>query len=552
MSTPGRPKGEYRSAKHEGRPVNTPANTAPAPAAPATGSPAGHPPLEGALRVIGSVALSAAVFMNVLDTSIANVSIPTISGDLGVSASQGTWVITSFAVANAITVPLTGWLTQRFGQVRLFLASTLLFVLTSWLCGFAPSLEALVLFRVLQGAVAGPMIPLSQALMLASFPKEKAGMALAIWAMTTLVAPVAGPLLGGWISDNYTWPWIFYINVPIGLFAAWVVWRIYRHRESPTRSLPIDKIGLGLLVVWVGALQIMLDKGKELAWFASGFIVGLAALSLATFVIFLIWELTDAHPIVDLRLFAQRNFTVGAVTLAVAYGVFFGGVVLLPLWLQSYMGYTATYAGLVTAPVGLLAILLTPVVGKMIGRVDPRRLVTGAFLIFALVCAMRAGFNTQVDMRTLMIPTIIQGAAMAAFFVPLTSITLSGLDPSRIPAASGLSNFLRLTAGAFGTSIATTVWEDRATLHHAQLVEVARPGVLAFDQTVAGMQARGLTPEQALATLNRMVDAQAYTLSALDIFHASAIIFLLLIVLAWFARPARSGGAASAEAAGAH
>lgn len=319
-----------------------------------------YPPLEGATRIIGSIALSTAVFMNVLDTSIANVSIPTISGDLGVSTSQGTWVITSFAVANAITVPLTGWLTQRFGQVRLFLTSTLLFVLASWLCGFSPTLEALIGFRVLQGAVAGPMIPLSQALMLASFPKHKAGMALAVWSMTTLVAPVAGPLLGGWISDNYTWPWIFYINVPVGLLAAWISWRVYRDRESQTRKLPIDKVGLLLLVVWVGALQIMLDKGKELDWFASPVIIALAATAFVAFVFFLIWELTDAHPVVDLRLFKERNFTVGALTLAVAYGVFFGNVVLLPLWLQSNMGYTATYAGMVTAPVGLLAILLTP------------------------------------------------------------------------------------------------------------------------------------------------------------------------------------------------
>lgn len=267
---------------------------------------------------------------------------------------------------------------------------------------------SLIGFRVLQGAVAGPMIPLSQALMLASFPKHKAGMALAVWSMTTLVAPVAGPLLGGWISDNYTWPWIFYINVPVGLLAAWISWRVYRDRESQTRKLPIDKVGLLLLVVWVGALQIMLDKGKELDWFASPVIIALAATAFVAFVFFLIWELTDAHPVVDLRLFKERNFTVGALTLAVAYGVFFGNVVLLPLWLQSNMGYTATYAGMVTAPVGLLAILLTPIVGKMLATRDPRQIVTVAFMVFALVCFMRAGFNTQTDVRTLMVPTIIQ------------------------------------------------------------------------------------------------------------------------------------------------
>ncbi|SAI74194.1 multidrug resistance protein B [Bordetella ansorpii] len=534
--------------------------TAPAAAPkPAGGPPAPRtfPPLEGATRILGSVALSTAVFMNVLDTSIANVSIPTISGDLGVSSSQGTWVITSFAVANAITVPLTGWLTQRFGQVRLFLASTLLFVLASWLCGFAPSLEALILFRVLQGAVAGPMIPLSQTLMLASFPKEKAGMALAIWGMTTLVAPVAGPLLGGWISDNYTWPWIFYINVPVGLLAAWISWSIYKDRESVTHKLPIDKVGLALLVVWVGAMQIMLDKGKELDWFASGTIQILALITVVAFVFFLIWELTDKHPIVDLRLFKVRNFTVGSITLAVAYGVFFGNVVLLPLWLQSNMGYTATYAGLVTAPVGILAIVLTPIVGKLLATRDPRQIVTVSFIIFATVFFMRSGFNTDVDVRGLMIPTIIQGAAMAAFFVPLTSITLSGLEPWRIPAASGLSNFLRLTLGAFGTSIATTLWENRTTMHHAQLTEVAKPGEQAFDHFMnTFQQTLGATREQALVMIDRLINTQAATLSATDVFHASAIIFLFLTVLVWFARPrlnkgGKDAGAAEA-AAGAH
>ncbi|ALM82049.1 DHA2 family efflux MFS transporter permease subunit [Bordetella sp. N] len=525
-----------------------------APAAPA--QPAGtYAPLQGATRIIGAVALSTAVFMNVLDTSIANVSIPTISGDLGVSTSQGTWVITSFAVANAITVPLTGWLTQRFGQVRLFVASTLLFVLASWLCGFAPTLEALIGFRVLQGAVAGPMIPLSQALMLASFPREKAGMALAVWAMTTLVAPVAGPLLGGWISDNYTWPWIFYINVPVGLLAAWISWRIYGKRESVTQKRPIDKIGLALLVVWVGSLQVMLDKGKELDWFQSSTILILAGVAVVAFVFFVIWELTDAHPVVDLRLFKIRNFTVGAITLAIAYGVFFGNVVLLPLWLQSNMNYTATDAGIVTAPVGILAILLTPVIGRLLATRDPRHLVTFAFCIFALVCYLRSGFTPQTDMRSLVIPTIIQGAAMAAFFVPLTSITLSGIEPWRIPAASGLSNFCRLTMGGFGTSIATTVWENRATMHHAHLTETARPGTQAFDSAVNSLSNVGMSPQQSLSAVDGIVNTQAFTLSALDVFYASAVIFLMLIVLVWFARPARAGkggGGAAEAAAGAH
>ncbi|MGB3290322.1 MAG: DHA2 family efflux MFS transporter permease subunit [Burkholderiaceae bacterium] len=515
-----------------------------APAAP-------YQPLEGRARIFGTIALSAAVFMNVLDSSIANVSIPTIAGDLGVSATQGTWVITSFAVANAITVPLTGWLTQRFGQVRLFVMSVLLFVLSSWLCGFSWSLESLVAFRVLQGAVAGPMIPLSQALMLGSYPKEKAGMALALWSMTILVGPVAGPLLGGWISDNYSWPWIFYINVPVGLLAGWASWQLYKHRESPRAKLPIDTVGLGLLVLWVGALQLMLDKGKELDWFASTAITVMAVLAVVAFVFFIIWELTAEHPVIDLTLFKFRNFTSGVITISVGYGLFFGTVVLLPLWMQSTLGYTATYAGIASAPVGILAIIMSPMVGKMLSKHDPRSIATFAFLVFALISYMRAQFNTQVDLYTIMLPTFIQGAAMATFFIPLTTLTLAGLDPHRIPAAAGLSNFVRLVFGAFGTSITTTMWENRAALHHAQLTEAARPGEPAFDAIMNGMQQRGFSHEQSATVINNIIGQQAFTMSATDIFYASAILFILLIGLVWLAKPTSSKGGGGAGA-GAH
>src|SRR5450432_1195985 len=352
-----------------------------------------YPPLAGSDLVLGTIALSLATFMNVLDTSIANVSIPAIAGDMGVSPSQGTWVITSFAVANGISVPLTGWLTQRFGQVRRFTGSVLLFVIASWLCGLAPNIGVLIAFRVVQGLVAGPMIPLSQTLLLASYPRAKAGTAMAMWAMTVLVAPVAGPLLGGWITDNIAWPWIFYINIPVGIVSAVVVWLIYKDRETPTVKLPIDGVGLGLLVIWVGAMQIVLDKGKDLDWFHSGQIVTLAVVAVVGFAIFIVWELTDQHPVVDLRLFARRNFWTSTVAMSVAYGLFFGNLVLLPLWLQQYMGYTATWAGWVLAPVGLFAILLTPLVGRNITKVDPRVFATAAFSIFALVLFMRSRFN---------------------------------------------------------------------------------------------------------------------------------------------------------------
>lgn len=508
-------------------------------------------PLEGSARAWGTIALSAATFMNVLDTSIANVSLPAIAGDLGVSPNQGTWVITSFAVANAIAVPLTGWLSQRFGQVRLFVTSVILFVIASWLCGLAPTMPLLIAARALQGFVAGPMIPLSQSLLLSSYPRVLAGTAMAMWGMTTLVAPVMGPLLGGWITDNIAWSWIFYINIPVGIVAAAAAWAIYRKRETVVRKLPIDGVGLALLVLWIGALQMMLDLGKEHDWFQSPLIVGLGVVAVVGFAFFLIWELTDAHPVVELRLFARRNFWAGTITTSVAYGLFFGNVVLLPLWLQQFMGYTATDAGMIMAPVGLMAIVFSPVVGKTVGKVDPRRYATFAFVVFALVLWMRSHFNTQADFNTILIPTIIQGVAMAFFFIPLMTITMSGLGPERMAAASGLTNFVRITAGAMGTSISTTLWESRAALHHAQLAEAVNPGSAAAQAALNGLQAGGLSQEQALAQVNRLIDQQAFMLAANDIFWLSAMIFLALIPLVWLTKPQLSSGGAEA-AAGAH
>lgn len=518
-------------------------------------APAAKPPapLTGSALVMGTLSLSLATFMNVLDSSIANVSLPSISGDLGVSISQGTWVITSFGVANAISVPLTGWLTQRFGAVRLFTLSVILFVVASILCGLAPSIELLIAFRVLQGFVAGPMIPLSQTLLLSTYPPQKAGTALALWGVTTLVAPVAGPLLGGYITDNWTWPWIFYINIPVGIFAAGVTWSIYHKRETPIVKRPIDGIGLAMLVLWVGCLQVMLDKGKELDWFNSPTIVTLAVIAVIAFAVFVAWELTDEHPVVDIRLFAGRNFAFGAATLAIAYGLFFGNVVLLPLWLQQYMGYTATAAGMALAPVGVLAILLTPIVGRNVAKWDPRWMATGAFILFAVVLWMRSNFTSDTDFGTILLPTLIQGGAMAFFFIPLTTLTLAGLPPSRIPAAAGLSNFVRITLGAMGTSIATTLWDNRATLHHARLVEQMGLNGTALNNATTALNQAGVTGNGAYASINRLVDVQAFTAAADDIFIASAVTFLFLIFTIWFTRrPPKIAGAPSVDAGGAH
>jgi len=510
---------------------------------------AAHPPLTGGTLALGTLVVSLATFMNVLDVSIANVSIPAIAGDLGVSPNQGTWVITSFAVANAISVPLTGWLSQRFGNVRLFLATVVLFVLASLLCGLAPSMNMLILFRVIQGAVAGPMIPLSQTLLLASYPREKGGTALAMFSLTVLVAPVVGPLLGGWITDNMSWPWIFFINVPVGIAAAIFTWVIYRDRETPRRKTPIDAVGLVLLVVWVGSLQVMLDKGKDLDWFSSSVIIALAAAAASSFVLFLVWELTDEHPVVDLRLFARRNFWTGTLAVSLSYGAYFGSIVLLPLWLQQYMGYTATQAGWALAPVGLLALFLTPLVGRASGKVDPRVFATAALAIFAVVAAMRGRFNAQIDLETLIIPTLIQGAAVSCFFIPLITLALSGLRHDQIAGASGLNNFARITAGAFATSIATTLWENRASLHHAQLAGHISGSSPAVADALGKLGSAGLSAEQSYGFLNQLVNQQAFTMAAVDLFNASAVMLVLLIPLVWLTRPAKSGAGAEASSA---
>ena len=267
-------------------------------------------PLTGASLALVTASLSLAMFMQVLDTTIANVSIPTIAGDLAVSPSQGTWIITSFAVSNAIALPLAGWLARRFGEVRLFVMATLLFTTASWMCGLSPNFQSLIAARVIQGAAAGPMVPLSQSLLLNNYPEHKRGMALALWAMTTTVAPIMGPLLGGWITQNISWPWIFYINIPVGILCSYVTWQLLKERETATMRLPIDTVGLVLLIIGVGALQVMLDKGNELDWFGSNFITGLGIVSLFCLSILVVWELTARHPMIDLSLFMQRNFSV--------------------------------------------------------------------------------------------------------------------------------------------------------------------------------------------------------------------------------------------------
>jgi multidrug resistance protein B homolog len=495
-------------------------------------------PLQGGALAMLTLVLSLATFMLVLDSTIANVAIPTIAGDLGASSSQGTWVITSFGVANAISIPITGWLAKRFGEVRLFLISTLLFVLASWLCGISHSLEMLIVFRVLQGAVAGPIIPLSQSLLLNNYPPEKRGMALAFWSMTIVVAPICGPILGGWISDNIHWGWIFFINVPIGLAVVLISWKILEGRESRISHQPINTIGLILLALGVGALQLMLDQGRELDWFNSTEIVVLTIIAAVGLIALIIWELTDDNPVVDVSLFKSRNFTVGCVSTSLAFLVYSGTVVLIPLLLQQVYNYTATWAGLAAAPVGLLPILLAPIIGKFGNKIDMRILITVSFMVYALTFYWRAvTFEPEMTFMDVALPQFVQGLAVACFFMPLTTITLSGLPPEKMASASSLFNFLRTLAGSIGTSLTTFIWYNREAVHHTQLTEVINPYNPISQQFFQTMGSFGLSEEQTASYIARQITAQGFIIGANEIFLVSAITFISLVVLIWFAKP---------------
>ena len=495
-------------------------------------------PVQGGALVILTLALSLATFMQVLDSTIANVAIPTIAGDLGASFSQGTWVITSFGVANAISIPITGWLAKRFGEVRLFLISTLLFVLASWLCGISHSLEMLIICRVLQGAVAGPIIPLSQSLLLNNYPPKKRGMALAFWSMTIVVAPICGPILGGWISDNIHWGWIFFINVPIGLAVVLISWKILEGRESRISHQPVNTVGLILLALGVGALQLMLDQGRELDWFNSTEIVVLTIIAAVGLIALIIWELTDDNPVVDVSLFKSRNFTVGCVSTSLAFLVYSGTVVLIPLLLQQVYNYTATWAGLAAAPVGLLPILLAPIIGKFGNKIDMRILITISFMVYALTFYWRAvTFEPEMTFMDVALPQFVQGLAVACFFMPLTTITLSGLPPEKMASASSLFNFLRTLAGSIGTSLTTFIWYNREAVHHTQLTEVINPYNPISQQFFQTMGSFGLSEEQTASYIARQITAQGFIIGANEIFLVSAITFISLVVLIWFAKP---------------
>ena len=504
--------------------------------------------MTGSLLAITSIALALGTFMQVLDGTIANVSIPTISGNLGVSTSQGTWVITSFAVANGVSVPLTAWLMMRYGVVKTFVSSVVLFTVASFLCGVSWNLPSLIIFRVLQGAVSGPMIPGSQALLIMIFPPRQRGTALAIWSMTTLVAPICGPILGGYISDNISWPWIFLINVPVGIVCSVICWRNMMSRETPTRVVPIDRTGFFLLLTWVGALQVMLDTGKDADWFNSPAIIVEVIIAVIGFIAWLIWELNEANPIVDLSLMKSRNFVIATTVSCLGFAMFFGANLLSPLWLQTRMGYIATWAGLVAAPSGIVAVFLTPFAARLMNKVDARWTASVSLVAFAISFFMRSRFTTDVGFIGLVLPSLVQGVAMSTFFVSMVTLTLNGVPGNQVPQASGLYNFARITAGSFAASLVSTVWEQTATLHQSRLSEVMGAQDPAFVAALGKLQAMGMSGQQALGSITNQVVNQAYLLATDDIFRIASGLMVLLIPCVWLTKKALGAGAAHAAA----
>jgi len=499
---------------------------------------------------IVAIAVMLGTFMEVLDTTVVNVSLPHIAGSLSATVDEATWVLTSYLVANAIVLPLTGWLANHFGRKRVLMVSVTGFTLSSVLCGLAPNLPALIIFRILQGATGGGLQPLSQAILLEAFPPEGRGKAMAFWALGIVVAPMLGPVLGGWITDSYSWRWVFYINLPVGVAAA-VMAKLFIFDPSYIRRVSkyVDWWGIGFLALGIGALQIVLDKGQEEDWFASHFIQGLAVVAGIGLLLFVIRELLVRHPVVDLRVFKERTYSTGVFMMTVLGFVLYGSTVLIPIWLQTLMGYPALQAGWAMLPRGLGSFLFMPIVGILTTKVEARKLLAAGVVLASVSLFMLAGLNLDAGYWDVFWPQLIQGMAMGLLFVPLTTVTFHAIPKSQTGNATSIFNVMRNIGASMGIAAVITVVARHSQSHtndlgrHVNLYNL--PTQQVFQALRNGFLAKGAdmatATQRAYAALFGMVQRQAAMLSFVDAFFLLGALFLAMLPLILLMRKARGG-----------
>ncbi len=485
-----------------------------------------------------TISVMMATFMELLDTTVVNVSIPHIAGNLAATVEEGTWVVTSYLVSNAIILPMSGWLARYLGRKKLLLLCVAGFTVTSLLCGMASSLSSLIFFRVLQGLTGGGLQPLAQAILLETFPREKHGHAMAAFGIGILLAPILGPTLGGWITDNYSWRWIFYLNLPVGIFSLVMMYRFVSDPPYIKRSAGrIDLWGIGLLALGFGTLQVVLDTGQRKDWFASHYIRFFAIVCVIGLVSFVIRELMAKHPVVDLRALTDRSFGAGVFLITLLGFVLYASLVLLPIYVQTLLGYPALDAGLALSPRGVGSLLMMPVTGYLTSKIDPRRIVVVGLLLGALTMFQLSHLNLNAGYWDIFWPQVLQGAALAFLFVPLMALSMASIAKEKMGNATSIFNLMRNIGGSFGIAIMTTFLSRRTQFHQARLVERINPANLEARQMLAGMQAwfhahgfdQVTAQRKSFAAAYGMLQRHASMLSFVEAFWVMALVFLAML-----------------------
>lgn len=484
--------------------------------------------------ILCCTAILAANFMNILDTTIIAVALPSITGSLSATPVQGTWIYTIYAVCMAVMLPLSGWITQRFGEARVFIFSVALFTLTSWLCGLAPSFMSLITIRAVQGIAAGMMMPLTQTLLLRVLPSSPS-VAMSLWSMTAAVPPILGPIAGGVITDNFGWEWIFYINIVPGLLILPTAWRYLLPLGNPPKKIPVDSIGLITLVLGVICLQLVLDQGHEKDWFSSMLIVSLAIAAFVLLGLFWLWERDERHPITELSVFAIPSFTVATAMISLFTVPFMAIMMLHSIWLQTTMGLTATWAGYIGAPMALVPLLLMPFLGHRLANSNPRPPMAVGLCLFAAGIYLNSYWNNQVDVEHLIWARLLMGLGVPFFFAPTMALVYRDVPQRLFSSASGLFNFVRMLAASMGTAIALTVWQERATHQRSYLSESLYTGNPQLDDSLALLDGLGLTAQQSFGFLEQLLAREASTLGINDMFIFCTALTLAINLLIFFA-----------------